>query len=258
MPYSKPILAQTPVVCKLSNRSQRINLICLPFSGASVYSYRNLTKHVADVINVIPVELPGRGKRASEPLLSDIQSMTDDLFLQIKTSIMSPYAFYGHSLGALLGYLLVKRILNEKLPPPLHLFFSGRAGPSVQDKDKDVYALPKKEFIQKLKEYDGSPQEILNDDGIMVFFEPILRADFKAIAWYQYEKSAPFEIPITVMIGSHENTTYEEALKWQDETSGGISIRQFPGGHFFIFQHFPEIGNIITQTIQNCLKNISD
>ena len=111
---------------------------------------------MANFINIIPLELPGRGKRISEPLLSDIQSMTDDLFLQIKTSIMSPYAFYGHSLGALLGYLLVKRILDEKLPPPLHLFFSGRAGPSVQDKDKDIYALPKKEFIQKLKEYDGS------------------------------------------------------------------------------------------------------
>ncbi len=258
MPYSKPIFARTHVLSTFNNRPQRVNLICLPFSGASVYSYRNLTKHVADFINVIPVELPGRGKRTSEPLLSDIQSMADDVFLQIKTPTMSPYAFYGHSLGALLGYLLVKRILDEKLPPPRHLFFSGRAGPSVQDKDKDIYALPKKEFIQKLKEYDGSPREILNDDSIMGFFEPILRADFKAIASYVYKKSAPFEIPITVMIGTNENTTYQEALKWQDETSGGISVRQFPGGHFFIFQHSPEIGKIITHTLQNSPEIIGD
>ena len=213
---------------------------------------------MADFVNIIPVELPGRGKRISEPLLSDVQSMTDDLFLQIKTPIMLPYAFYGHSLGALLGYLLVKRILHGKLPPPLHLFFSGRAGPSVQDKDKDIYALPKKEFIQKLKEYDGSPREILDDDSIMGFFEPILRADFKAIGSYVYEKSTPFEIPITVMIGDKENTTYEEALEWQDETSRGISVRQFPGGHFFIFQHFPEIGKIITHTLQNSPEIVGD
>ena len=47
-------------------------------------------------------------------------------------------------------------------------------------------------------------------------------------------RKAPFEIPITVMIGTNENTTYQEALKWQDETSGGISVRQFPADTFYL------------------------
>ena len=96
------------------------------------------------------MELPGRGQRISEPLLSDIHKIVDDAFLQIKAHINIPYAIYGHSLGTLLGFLLVKRILNENLQQPLHLFFSGRGGPSVQDKDKHIHALPKKEFIKKL------------------------------------------------------------------------------------------------------------
>ena len=243
---------------KKQSQRQRINLICLPFTGASIYSYRDITTNIADFINIIPVELPGRGKRISEPLISDIYRMTDDIFHQIKMHTNIPYAFYGHSLGTLLGFLLVKRILNENLPQPLHLFFSGRGGPSVQDKDKHIHALPKKEFIKKLHEYEGSPQEILNDEGIMEFFEPVLRADFKAITTYMYKKDIPFDIPITVMIGTNEDTTYEEAMKWQDETSKIISVRQFPGGHFFIYQHSSEIGRIFSYTLQNSLEIVGD
>ena len=241
-----------------STQRQRINLICLPFAGASIYSYRDITTQIADFINIIPVELPGRGQRISEPLLSDIHKIVDDAFLQIKAHINIPYAIYGHSLGTLLGFLLVKRILNEDLPQPIHLFFSGRGGPSVQDKDKHIHALPKKEFIKKLQEYEGSPQEILNDESIMEFFEPVLRADFKAVSNYPYNEDTPFNIPITVMIGTTENTTYEEAMKWQDETSKEISLRQFPGGHFFIYQHSQEIGRIFSHTLQHFLEIISD
>jgi len=241
-----------------STQRQRINLICLPFAGASIYSYRNITKHIADFINIIPVELPGRGQRISEPLLSDIHKIVDDAFLQIKAHINIPYAIYGHSMGTLMGFLLVKRILNEDLPQPIHLFFSGRGGPSVQDKDKHIHALPKKEFIKKLQEYEGSPQEILNDESIMEFFEPVLRADFKAVSNYPYNEDTPFNIPITVMIGTTENTTYKEAMKWQDETSKEISLRQFPGGHFFIYQHSQEIGRIFSHTLQHFLEIISD
>ncbi len=243
---------------KKPSQKLKTNLICLPFAGASIYSYRNIAKNIEDSINIIPVELPGRGKRISELFLSDINKVVDDVFLQIKTHIDVPYAFYGHSMGALLGFFMVKRILSENLPQPLHLFFSGRGGPSVQDKDKHIYALPKKEFIKKLHEYEGSPQEILNDESIMEFFEPVLRADFKAISTYPYKKSTPFDIPITVMIGTTENTAYEDALKWQDETSRNISVRQFSGGHFFIYEHSTEINRIFSQTLQNSQGIISD
>ncbi|MBT5304351.1 MAG: hypothetical protein HOL31_04615, partial [Candidatus Scalindua sp.] len=73
-----------------------------------------------------------------------------------------------------------------------------------------------------------------------------------------YKKDIPFDIPITVMIGTNEDTTYEEAMKWQDETSKKISVRQFPGGHFFIYQHTREISRIFSSTLQNPPEIISD
>lgn len=228
---------------------QAINLFCLPYAGASVYSYRNIKNLLAGKIGVIPIELPGRGNRISEPLLKDIHAMADDIFLQMENRLNTPYAIYGHSIGAILGYLLVKRIIHEKLPQPLHLFFTGHGGPSVREKIPHIHSLPKKEFIEKLMEYEGSPREVLHDNDAMEFFEPMLRADFKAIETYAYEKGDPFDVPITVMTGTHEKISDEEIAKWQDETLQKISTRRFPGGHFFIFQHLPEICRIIQQTL---------
>lgn len=229
---------------------RKINLFCLPFAGASIYAYRDFGRYIADFVNTIPIELPGRGSRVSEPLLSDINTMVEDVFNQINVQQNMPYAIFGHSLGSLLGFLLVKKIKSKKLPQPIHLFLSGRGGPSASNNNTPIHSLPKQEFIEKLQEYEGTPKEILQDKGVMDIFEPILRADFKAYETYVYEKSDPFEIPITVMIGTCDKTTYEDSEKWQEETLRRISIMQFKGGHFFIFNHLPEISREISNTLQ--------
>lgn len=228
---------------------RKLNLFCLPFAGASIYAYRDFGRYIADFINIIPIELPGRGNRTSEPLLSDINKMVDDVFNQINVQQNIPYAIYGHSLGSILGFLLVKKIINEKLPQPIQLFLSGREGASVKN-NTPIHLLPKQEFIKKLQEYEGTPKEILQDNDVMNIFEPILRADFKAFETYVYEKSGPFDIPITAMIGTSDKITYEDTEKWQEETLRKITIKQFKGGHFFVFNHLQEISNEISNTLQ--------
>ncbi len=233
----------------------KFNLFTIPFSGGSAYSYRCLEKYLPGYINVISLELPGRGRRMSEPFLTDVNSMVNDIFNQSKHYLNSNYALFGHSLGALLGYLLIKRIISEKLPEPIHAFFSGRGGPSTKIKDAPIHLLEKTEFIKKLREYKGTPEEILNDKASMDFFEPVLRADFQAIETYVYKETQPFDTPITLMIGNNEDITNEEALSWQIETSKKVSVKMFPGSHFFIFEKPNEVCNILSNIlgdVTNC------
>lgn len=232
-----------------SKNSSLINLFCLPFAGASFYSYGNFHENLADFIHVVPMELPGRGKRISEPILSDLHDMVDDLFNGMKGSLQTPYAFFGHSMGALLGFLLAKRVLKEGLPQPLYLFFSERPAPSTPKK-KGVHHLPRREFFEKLREYGGTHEVILNDESVMEFFEPLLRSDLKAVETYVYEKDRPLDLPLLIMCGMNAMITHEEAAKWQEETLKQISVKRFPGEHFFIFDHFPEIGKIISGSLK--------
>jgi surfactin synthase thioesterase subunit len=226
-----------------------VNLFCFPFAGGSSYSYKNFVDSAPDNIRLISFDLPGRGRRSTEALLSDIDNIVDDLFIKIKDSLHAPYAFYGHSMGTLLSYLLTRRIIRYGYQPPLHLFMSGRGGPSSALKNGICHNLPRLEFFNALRELGGFPTEVLDEEEIMLFFEPILRADFKALETYQYQApSKLFSIPITIMIGREEEISDDELLLWQKETTTPIAIQYFAGNHFFIIDHAKEIMEVISRT----------
>ncbi len=231
---------------------EKINLFCLPFAGGSAYSYQIFNVFKPSFINLIPIELPGRGRRIRENLLTDIPPMVEDYYTQIAGRLSEPYAIYGHSMGALLGLKLTERLSEKNHPPPLHLFLSGRAAPSVVDPErKKRYLMPKNEFIEKIRELDGSPEEVLKDDELMNFFEPILRADFQAIETYNHYQKANLPTPIDVFIGSEEKITIQEAYRWQEETTANVDVKVLSGKHFFIYKQTKYLFESITERLSN-------
>ena len=100
-----------------------------------------------------------------------------------------------------------------------------------------------------LRELGGCPKEVLEDEELVDFFVPIIRADLQVNDTYEYEEPQPFSIPLTAMRGEDEETTYEKLLEWQKETVERISIIEFPGDHFFILDHLSEIGRIISREL---------
>jgi surfactin synthase thioesterase subunit len=231
----------------------KITVFCLPFAGGSKYSYRGYVNAAPRNIEVVPLEIPGRGSRSKEKLLTNIHLILDDVFMQVRDRVSQPYAIYGHSMGTLLAYLLTKRLVTAKMPLPLHLFLSGSGGPAVHHREEVYHLLPKAAFLNKIRNMGGSPDEILDDEILMNFFEPILRADFQATETYQYAPLGPFDIPMTCMIGLQEKTTYEEVLAWKRETTGSFEVMQFPGKHFFIFDHENEILKIIDDKLKTSI-----
>lgn len=224
---------------------EKIKMICLPFAGGSKYSYYRYIKLAPEWLEVIPIDLPGRGARLNEPLLTDMYAVVDDVFSKISKHIDSPYIFYGHSMGALTTLLLTRKIRRENRPMPFHLFVTGHGGPAANDNKKLRHDLPEQELIDELFDLDGIPSEILKDKALLSFFLPIIRADFKAIETFQYNAEDKFEIPITCVIGREEQITVARAEAWAQETNSTLEVKQFPGKHFFIYQYEREIMNLI-------------
>lgn len=226
-----------------------VTVYTIPFAGGSKYSYNLFRKFLPDNILFEPLELPGRGERITENLVSDMHAMAEDLFQQIKNQLPQKYVIYAHSMGTILGYLLCKKLVKHNLTLPSHLIFTGSSGPSNPERERERHALPKKEFKEKLLEYGGSPDEVLSNDELFEFFEPILRNDFKAVETYYYEQDGePLPIPITTIYGSSEKLSREEVELWKQESKEEVSIRQLPGGHFFIFDYPMEIVRTILKT----------
>ncbi|MEL6865874.1 MAG: alpha/beta fold hydrolase [Bacteroidota bacterium] len=229
---------------------ESIRLFCLPFAGGSSYSYRLFAQHAPENIEIVPIDPPGRGKRVNETLLDNLELMAEDLFHQISDQLDQPYAIFGHSMGALAAYLLSHQILKHRCPPPLHLFLSGSGGPLVREKEK-IHHLPSALFWKKIKEMEGSPEEVFKDETLMAFFEPILKADFKAVETFNYQKRKPFHIPLHIFYGDQDDISDREIKNWSLESTAPIVYQKFTGTHFFIFDHYQSILHKISQGLHH-------
>lgn len=227
-----------------------MQLFCFPFAGGGAYSYRRLYPHWASFITPHTLELPGRGGRGREPLLLEISGLVEDSLARVVPQLSSaPYAFFGHSMGALLAFLLTHKILALGLAPPCQLFLSGRTAPGVPDRVPSRHLLPRQEFLAMLDQFAGSPQEVLANQELMEYFEPVLRADFQASGSYRHHNLPPLPVPITLLYGENEGYSREQFMEWQKETSHHLAAHCYPGGHFFIFEQSAEIGELISVTL---------
>jgi surfactin synthase thioesterase subunit len=104
-----------------------ITLFCFPHAGGGAHCYAPLGPCLPAAVDLRPLEPPGRGRRAREPLCSDLEAMASDLFTRMApVARQGPYALFGHSMGGLLAYLCAGRAVAAGLPRPWGCFFLPR------------------------------------------------------------------------------------------------------------------------------------
>ncbi|TCS39450.1 medium-chain acyl-[acyl-carrier-protein] hydrolase [Paucimonas lemoignei] len=180
-----------------------------------------------------------------DSLLADIESALPSL-------LDRPYAFFGHSMGATVAFELTRRLQAAGLPAPRHLFLSGRSAPQLPSRRAPIHALPHVEFIDTLRKFSGTPAEVLAHEELMEMMVPIMRVDFEALETWHYEPGAPFDIPVSVFGGlADEAVPMENLDAWASCTSARFKRHMFPGGHFFIQQHYPAMLNIVARALED-------
>ncbi|WP_444626240.1 thioesterase II family protein [Flavobacterium columnare] len=223
-----------------------MKIIHFSFAGGNKYS---LNKIFNQTSCSFPIEI----NRNNSDLNTTIEEILNDLK---KDNIKSEYIIYGHSMGALLAYLLCHKLQEENLPMPLKLIVSGKKAPAIPRENK-IFHLPDEEFWNEIVALGGIPDEMLNYPELIDYYLPILRHDFKLVESYKYEKKPKLNISIDVFYGSEE-ATEEEMLGWKEETTENVTITKLEGNHFFIFNHieyFQNYFNSLTQEKTN-VENI--
>ncbi|MDR0211498.1 MAG: alpha/beta fold hydrolase [Pseudomonas putida] len=229
-----------------------VNLLCLPYSGASAMVYSRWRRKVPTWLQVCPVELPGRGMRLGEPLQTDMQALARQLAVEHRASASAPYALLGHSLGALLAFELAHELQALGCPPPLALFACGTAAPSRrEDYDGVQWREPRRddELIAELRKLQGTPEEVLANQELMSLTLPILRADFLLCGRYAYRQRPALSCPLHVLGGEDDRASQEQLQAWSLETQGAFTLNVFPGGHFFIHEHEDRVLGVLAQAL---------
>jgi external thioesterase TEII len=227
---------------------KKTKLFLLHFAGGNKYSFQFLLPLLKQ-FDVIPLELPGRGKRMSEPLIRDYKTAVDDYYKQIINVLGTDdvdFSLYGHSMGATLGLLVSKKLLEVNRSPKA-LIVSGSPGPYFEKEVLNRYKLPQKEFIEELKRLGGSRDEFFDNEELFEFFEPILRADFEILEKETIDLENKLNIKIYAVMGSMEREV-DQITNWERFTTSKLEYFVFEGDHFFIQQHAESLAKIISDT----------
>jgi surfactin synthase thioesterase subunit len=227
------------------NNPGEYTLICLPYAGGNRYAYNAFRPVCPGGIRLLTPELPGRGARCSEKACRDLYPLADDVLDQVTDCLPGPYAIYGHSMGALLGYLLTRKIVQSGRPAPLHLFVTGCRAPQAAGTAALTYNLPSGRFLETIRALGGCPEAFFGSQQLVQFYEPILRADVESVETFRYTPGPPLDVPITVGIGRDEKISLAQAHRWAQETEGPFELRTFPGNHFFIFDQASRLLDLI-------------
>jgi medium-chain acyl-[acyl-carrier-protein] hydrolase len=216
------------------NHAATMRLFCFPYAGGAASLYRTWGNSLPSHVEVCAIQLPGRGARMAEAPLTSLPDILRELSLAIRPYLDLPFAFFGHSMGAMLSLELARLLRRELGVNPVHLFVSGCRALQLRDPNRPTYNLPEPEFIEELRRLGGTPAEVLEHPELLGLILPLLRADFEVCQTYKYTPGRPLPCPITAFGGTQDKTGRAEMEAWREQTTAAFTLRMFPGDHFFL------------------------
>ncbi|WP_276915247.1 gramicidin S biosynthesis thioesterase GrsT [Aneurinibacillus aneurinilyticus] len=218
------------------NPAAKLRLFCVPYAGGGASVFHEWSHFFPKEIEICSIQLPGRENRGMEDPLTDLQQIVEIAAEEIQPLINIPFAFFGHSMGALISFELARKIRQKNNVNPVHLFVSGRHAPQISCTKQDYHLLPDDQFIQELRLLNGTPEIVLQNAEMMGILLPRLRADFSACGSYQYKNNEPLDCPITAFGGKDDiGVTYQSLEAWREQTKKEFSVCMYPGDHFFLY-----------------------
>lgn len=213
-----------------------MRLFCFPYAGGSagLTVFREWATELPESVEVLALEMPGRGRRYGEPLIGDLRKLTASLRSEIAPLLDLPCVFFGHSVGALVSFELCRALQAAGKPMPELLIASGKRAPHLPHRHR-LHLLPDPQLIEALKQYNGTPDDVLKNSELMELFLPVLRADFSLAETYVHERSAPLPLPIHALGGVGDGDVQRTCLEaWSEHSAEGFVCEMFAGDHFFL------------------------
>jgi medium-chain acyl-[acyl-carrier-protein] hydrolase len=214
----------------------RCRLFCLPHSGSGASQFSLWKNLLPPVLDICPIQLPGRENRFREAPFTQIRLIAENLAKALEPYLDRPYILYGFSLGALIAFELARQLRKQKIDPPVSLYALARPAPHLPQTKYPLHQLPDDIFVAELtRRYNGMSPLILQDRELMQLLLPTLRADFTAIETYVYQEEEPLDCPIRAFGGNLDGTATEDELRaWRLHTNASFELKIFQGDHFFI------------------------
>ncbi|ANY07824.1 thioesterase II family protein [Pseudonocardia sp. HH130630-07] len=226
-------------------------LYCVPHAGGTAGAFRRWAAAFGtDVAEVVPLELPGRGRRAREPFAETVQDAAAVLAGEIAGDLDRPggYVLLGHCMGALVAFEMARRLEADGARPAELLLVSGRNPPHLQTEwGLRVAPLPDDELFAELQAVGGVPPGLSR--AMAGDFLPMIRADQRMVHRYDAGWTDRRVTPPVLVLGGRDDTMTDGALLggWSAYTRGGCTVATLAGGHYFLYEHAAAVRELLVR-----------
>ncbi|WP_395363756.1 beta-ketoacyl synthase N-terminal-like domain-containing protein [Streptomyces sp. YH02] len=272
LPATAPATARTGVYLRRREERAKVRLLCIPYGGGSTLLFQRWQELLGDDVDVCPVALPGRGERLGEPLVPDVYDVVDALEPEVAEACDKPLVIYGHSAGALIGYLLALRLRRRGITAVRHLVVGAFSGPGVAEnpfyrnclRALAVAGYPDLPSAEQIRALDAeaarelarlmqlpTPPDV--DADFLRLMLPILVNDIRLVGSFRPADADVLDIPITAVHGTQEDRVASDEMRdWRHRTSAGFDFHAVAGDHFFLHpdQRQHELLDIIREVLK--------
>lgn len=232
------------------NDVTKVQIFLLPFAGGTALAYSHLIDKLGSEIEKFVIEYPGHGGRKAEPYASDFDTLVEDVAFQINSKIdpECDIAIFGYSLGAIIGFELIRE--KKLLKLPITLFIAAQESPVLNSFSEKLSDWSEDGLINYTIALGGIDEKILeNRRFLLAFMEPIKR-DYMLRLEYKYNPNKNKIKCNTIILYSCDDTPRETVGGWKDLTEADCHFIEFDGNHFFIKRYTDEIGEVINRYLR--------
>lgn len=200
-------------------------------AGGSATAYYRFIQQLPQSWEALFLDLPGRGRRYREPLLTRLDDVVDEAVAAVQPWLDRPFAIFGHSMGAVVGFEVAHR-LQAAGHDPVWVGISGRV-PRYPEVLTHLAEADDDEMIDWMIGMGGTPGVIRDTPELAERAVRVLRADLRCLL--NYEPGAgrqPLRCPVGVF-GAEEDllAPAEQLDSWGVYTTSLFTATRYPGHH---------------------------
>ena len=236
----------------LSTAKQPVGrIICFPHAGGTPAAFARFRERCPVDVDLLGVCLPGRLWRYKEPPAKDLATLVHAM-VDALLPAMVPYAFFGHSVGALFCFEVTRELQRRQAPLPALIVISAHRAPHLPVRSP-LSALSDNDLLEMCvpKTSGLTPVQARN----IVLHQ--LRADLILGEHYIYvpDKTVPLLCPILALGGTQDTLVSAAELEaWRGYTQQTFSLHLYTGDHFYAYseEHAQAIMRMLSALSSKC------
>ncbi|MFJ4962274.1 thioesterase II family protein [Streptomyces sp. NPDC088729] len=244
----KPTATARPWLLTPPGSTGTLDLYCFPHAGGNPAEYARWADALPGVA-LHTVQLPGRGGRHREPYAGSMPELVAGFLADVPLG-EGPFAFFGHSLGALVAYEITRALHTQDRPLPRRLIASAFPAPHLPRPGPPLHTLPDDAFLEAVSaRHGGIPEPVLASRHLRAMITGPLRADLRLAETHYHRPGPPLPVPLTVFTGTTDPMSATAPTAWQPHTALPLTVRTFPGGHFPFRDDEPRFLRALSETL---------